>query len=99
MKKEGKVEVKLIGTRHGEKLFESLLGTEERVRALDQGEYFKVPLDSRSLDYQIYFEKGSQINEPVDSYNSHNTEQLEVNQVVELIENLPEFEKYMRANA
>lgn len=96
MKKEGKVQLNYIGTRHGEKLYESLLGTEERARALDQGEYFKVPLDSRSLDYQIYFEKGNQVTPAIESYNSHNAEQLEVNQVVDLIERLPEFEKYKR---
>jgi UDP-glucose 4-epimerase len=99
MKKEGKVELKYIGTRHGEKLYESLLGTEERARALDQGDYFKVPLDTRSLDYQIYFEKGSQLSGEDVSYNSHNTEQLDVHQVVDLIENLPEFQKYMRMNS
>jgi UDP-glucose 4-epimerase len=98
MKKEGKVQLKYIGTRHGEKLYESLLGTEERARAFDQGEYFKVPLDTRSLDYQIYFEKGSQATGAEESYNSHNTQQLDVNQVVDLIENLPEFQKYMRLN-
>jgi UDP-N-acetylglucosamine 4,6-dehydratase len=96
MKKEGKVEFKYIGTRHGEKLYESLLGTEERARSFDQGDYFKVPLDTRSLDYQIYFDKGNQAIGEAQSYNSHNTTQLEVQQVVELIEGLPEFQKYMR---
>jgi UDP-glucose 4-epimerase len=99
MKKEGKAEIKYIGTRHGEKLYESLLGTEERARAFDQGDYFKVPLDTRSLDYQIYFEKGNQISGAEVSYNSHNTEQLEVQQVVDLIESLPEFQKYMSLNS
>lgn len=96
MKKEGKVELKFIGTRHGEKLYESLLGTEERARAFDQGDYFKVPLDTRSLDYQIYFDKGNQAIDAEESYNSHNTVQLDVNQVVDLVEGLPEFQKYMR---
>lgn len=96
MKKEGKVELKFIGTRHGEKLYESLLGTEERARAFDQGDYFKVPLDTRSLDYQIYFDKGNQAMDAEESYNSHNTVQLDVNQVVDLVEGLPEFQKYMR---
>jgi UDP-glucose 4-epimerase len=98
MKKEGKVELKYIGTRHGEKLYESLLGTEERARAFDQGDYFKVPLDTRSLDYQIYFDKGNQATGAAESYNSHNTVQLDVDQVVDLIEGLPEFQKYMRLN-
>lgn len=98
MKKDGKVLVKYIGTRHGEKLYESLLGTEERARASDIGEYFRVPLDTRSLDYQIFFEKGNNAPVEPESYNSHNTEQLEVHQVVELIEGLPEFQRYMRQN-
>lgn len=98
MKKEGKVKLKYIGTRHGEKLYESLLGTEERARAFDQGDFFKVPLDTRSLDYQIYFDKGNHATGTEESYNSHNTIQLDVNQVVNLIEGLPEFQKYMRLN-
>lgn len=99
MKKEGKVELKYIGTRHGEKLYESLLGTEERARAFDQGDYFKVPLDTRSLDYQIYFDKGNPVTGGEESYNSHNTVQLDVDQVVDLIVGLPEFQKYMRLNS
>jgi UDP-glucose 4-epimerase len=91
---EGKLEIKNIGTRHGEKLFESLLGTEERARAVDHGDYFRVPLDSRSLDYQIYFNKGQEEDNALEAYTSHNTEQLTVGQVVELITNLPEFEPF-----
>ncbi len=95
-KQVGKVKLKYIGTRHGEKLYESLLGTEERARAIDQGDYFRVPLDTRSLDYQIYFDKGNQGTGDPHSYNSHNTTQLDVQQVVDLIEALPEFQRYMR---
>ena len=98
MNVEGKVQIQNIGTRHGEKLYESLLGTEESVKAIDQGGYFRVPLDARSLDYQIYFEKGQESANEGQSYNSHNTVQLDVNQVVDLIQDLPEFQAYMRAN-
>ena len=98
MNVEGKIEIKHIGTRHGEKLYESLLGSEESVKAIDQGDYFRVPLDARSLDYQIYFEKGQESANIGESYNSHNTDQLDVNQVVDLIQNLPEFQTYMSAN-
>jgi UDP-N-acetylglucosamine 4,6-dehydratase len=91
---EGKVEIKNIGTRHGEKLYESLLGTEERARAIDHGDYFRVPLDTRSLDYQIYFEKGSQEVDQNEAYTSHNTKQLTVEEVVDLVRNLPEFAAY-----
>ena len=99
MNVEGKVEIQNIGTRHGEKLYESLLGTEESSKAEDQGEYFRVPLDARSLDYQIYFEKGQKAAGSGDSYNSHNTTQLDIDQVVELIRNLPEFLAYMKVNS
>jgi UDP-glucose 4-epimerase len=94
MRVEGKVKVTQIGTRHGEKLYESLLGNEEGSRAIDRGDYFQVPLDSRSLDYQIYFNKG-QIDSPEEAaYTSHNTHQLNIDQVVDLISNLPEFIEY-----
>lgn len=88
---EGKIEIQNIGTRHGEKLFESLLSTEERARSIDCGEYFQVPLDTRSLDYQAFFEKGSNPPNQVEAYTSHNTEQLTVEQVANLIRSLPEF--------
>lgn len=89
------LEIQIIGTRHGEKLFESLLGTEERARAIDCGDYFRVPLDTRSLDYQIYFEKGQEQLSSMDAYTSHNTSQLNVNEVIDLLRQLPEFKKYV----
>lgn len=91
MKMEDKVEVKTIGTRHGEKLYESLLGVEERFRAIDKGDYFQVPIDARSLDYQIYFDKGQSEDSYFEAYTSHNTKQLSVDEVVQLISQLPEF--------
>ena len=94
-----RIEIKNIGTRHGEKLFESLLSVEERVRAVDQGEFFKIPLDTRSLDYQAFFEKGQEL--PLnndESYNSHNTNQLSVEEVASLISNLSEFIAYREMN-
>lgn len=83
-------EVNLIGVRHGEKEFESLLGTEERATAQDLDGYFRVPLDTRTLDYGIYFEDGLKSQLPIDSYNSSNTEQLNVEQVKALFLTLPE---------
>lgn len=91
---ESKIEIQNIGARHGEKLYESLLGTEERERAIDHGDYFRVPLDTRSLDYQIYFEKGQGQIEQQSSYTSHNTTQLTVEDVVDLVSGLPEFDVY-----
>ena len=88
------IETRIIGTRHGEKEYEALLGSEERARSEDEGDYFKVPLDTRSLDYQIFFERGfaSPIGEP---YTSHNTKRLGVEEVVQLIQNLPEYKNFV----
>jgi UDP-N-acetylglucosamine 4,6-dehydratase len=91
---EGKIEINEIGIRHGEKLFESLLGSEEASRAVNHGEYFQVPIDARSQDYQIYFSKGQRDIHKEDAYTSNNTVQLGVDQAVELITNLPEFLDY-----
>jgi UDP-glucose 4-epimerase len=96
---EDRIQINNIGTRHGEKLFESLLSVEERVRALDQSDFYKIPLDTRTLDYQAYFEKGQDL--PVndnESYNSHNTNQLSVDEVVKLIGKLSEFTAYRELN-
>jgi UDP-glucose 4-epimerase len=84
-----------IGTRHGEKLFESLLSSEESIESIDMGNYFRVPLDSRSMDYQIYFTKGRGVEENPEPYTSHNTERLNATQVGELISSLPEFKRFM----
>lgn len=89
--KKGKIEIQRIGVRHGEKHAEALLASEERSRSEDLGTYFKVPLDTRSLDYQIYFEKGQSVAEYVDPYTSSNTAQLKVDQVAQLIIDLPEY--------
>ena len=84
-----KVEVKIIGTRHGEKLFESLLSKEEAVRSIDMGNYFKVPADSRDLNYAQYFESGSEKIEMVEEYNSHNTYRLNKEELKSLLLDLP----------
>jgi UDP-glucose 4-epimerase len=85
--------IDVIGFRHGEKLFESLLGTEERSFAQDLGDYFRVPLDSRDLNYEIYFEQGDQRETNLESYNSHNTTRLYKEQVIALLSQLPEVQK------
>ena len=71
-------EVRMIGTRHGEKLYESLLSREERARAEDLGEYFRIPPDGRDLNYAKFVEQGEQEFEAGDDYNSHNTTRLDV---------------------
>ena len=62
-----------IGTRHGEKLYESLLSSEEMLRAIDCGNYYRIPADSRDLNYAKYFEQGNATTELTEGYNSHNT--------------------------
>lgn len=85
------LETKTIGVRHGEKLFESLLGAEEMAKAEDKGSYFRVPLDTRTLDYEVFFEKGEDQPAPLDSYTSHNTQRLDKESVKALLLNLPEI--------
>jgi UDP-glucose 4-epimerase len=84
--------VDIIGVRHGEKEYESLLGTEERANSQDQGDYFRVPLDTRTLDYGIFYEDGSKTPTTAESYNSSNTTQLGVEGVKALLLSLPEVQ-------
>jgi UDP-N-acetylglucosamine 4,6-dehydratase/5-epimerase len=78
-------EVRIIGTRHGEKLYESLLSREEMARAEDMGRYFRVPADDRDLNYNKYFVEGETRVSAQEDYTSHNTERLDVSQVKELL--------------
>jgi UDP-N-acetylglucosamine 4,6-dehydratase len=70
--------VKVIGTRHGEKLYESLLSREEMARANDLGDYYRIPADSRDLNYSKYFVEGEASITTFDDYTSHNTHRLDV---------------------
>lgn len=74
-------EVKIIGTRHGEKLYETLVTREEMARAEDMGDYFRVPADNRGLDYDKYFVDGEQAISRVDDYHSHNTHRMDVEEM------------------
>ena len=80
-----------IGTRHGEKLYETLLSREEMAKAEDRGDYFRVPLDVRSLNYEVYFDQGDGSQARADDYTSHTTERLDVTGVTSLLKTLPEF--------
>jgi UDP-N-acetylglucosamine 4,6-dehydratase/5-epimerase len=88
-------ELKVIGTRHGEKLYETLGTREELARATDQGDYFRVAVDARDLNYGEYFDEGDHRESELDDYHSHNTERLDVDQVVELLMSLPVFVKLL----
>ncbi|CAN2173570.1 COG1086 Predicted nucleoside-diphosphate sugar epimerases [Candidatus Nanopelagicaceae bacterium] len=92
------VPIRNIGIRHGEKMFESLLSSEEHCKSEDLGDYFRVAIDDRTLNYKIYFEEGqSPSNEILSSYTSDSTNQLSATQVADLIKELPEFKKYMES--
>ena len=88
---EPKIDV--IGTRHGEKLYETLATREELARAEDQGEYFRVALDARDLNYGEYFDEGDVREAELEDYHSHNTERLDVTAVKDLLLALPDFQK------
>jgi len=77
--------IQIIGTRHGEKLYESLLSREEMARAEDMERYYRVPSDDRDLNYAKYFVEGETVVSSCDDYTSHNTERLGVDQVKELL--------------
>jgi len=74
-------EIRIIGTRHGEKLYESLVSREEMARAADLGRYYRIPADSRNLNYDMYFIEGQTSISQFDDYTSHNTRRLDVEQV------------------
>lgn len=77
--------IKVIGTRHGEKLFESLISREEMARAEDLGGYFRIPADTRDLNYDKYFVEGEPEISRFEDYTSHNTRRLTVEQVKEIV--------------
>ena len=78
-------EVKVIGTRHGEKLYETLVTREEMVRAVDMGDYYRIPCDTRDLNYDKFFTEGSEDVSKIEDYHSHNTRRLDVEGMKELL--------------
>lgn len=76
--KYGETEVKVIGTRHGEKLYETLVTREEMAKAIDMGNYFRIPCDSRDLNYDKFFTDGNEEMSKIEDYHSHNTRRLDV---------------------
>ena len=81
-------EIKIIGTRHGEKLYESLVSREEMAKADDMGRYYRIPADNRDLNYDKFILEGQPAANDVDDYTSHNTERLTVETIKELLLNL-----------
>ena len=85
MKVFGETETKIIGTRHGEKLYETLMTREEKLRATDMGNYFRIAPDGRSLNYDKFYVEGNVLTESDEAYTSHNTNRLDVDGVVKKI--------------
>lgn len=88
--------MKVIGTRHGEKLYETLLTREEMCRSEDHGDYFRVPSDSRDLNYNVYFSEGMAQLSAVEDYHSHNTRQFDVGEMMELLLKLSDVRDAMK---
>jgi len=80
-----KSEVKTIGTRHGEKLYETLVTREEMSRAIDMGAYYRIPCDARDLNYDKYFTEGNIDTAKIEDYHSHNTKRLNVEEMKKLL--------------
>ncbi|HBA7202606.1 TPA: polysaccharide biosynthesis protein, partial [Escherichia coli] len=90
---DSNIETKIIGTRHGEKLYESLVSREEMVKAEDMGRYYRIPADNRDLNYDKYIIKGQIDINKLDDYTSHNTERLNVEQIKALLLTLKYVQK------
>jgi UDP-N-acetylglucosamine 4,6-dehydratase len=86
-------EIKIIGTRHGEKLYETLCTREEMVKAEDMGDFYRIPADNRDLNYAQYFSEGEKEIDEIEDYNSHNTSQKDVEGMKILLSKLPLIRK------
>ena len=89
--KHSKSEIKIIGTRHGEKLFETLCTREEMVKAEDMGDFYRIPADNRNLNYDQYFSEGKEIKPDLVDYNSDNTKREDVEGVKNILLKLDLF--------
>lgn len=89
--------VRVIGTRHGEKLYETLVSREEMARAQDMGRYYRIPADNRDLNYNMYETDGEIKISQLDDYTSHNTDQLDARQVKQLLSGLDFIQEHIRA--
>ena len=96
MLKKPEHEVKIIGTRHGEKLYETLLTKEEMVKALDMGDYYRIPADNRDLNYNKFFEDGEEVITQAGEYHSHNTHRLNEEELKEMLLDLHEIQDELK---
>lgn len=90
-------EIRIIGTRHGEKLYESLVSREEMAHAIDMGGYFRIPADNRDLNYAKYFSEGEEKISSLDDYTSHNTQRLDINSIKALLLKLDYIQEELNA--
>jgi UDP-glucose 4-epimerase len=88
--------VQIVGTRHGEKLYESLVSREEMARVQDMQRYYRIPADNRDLNYAMYFTEGEKQISVLDDYTSHNTQRLSVAEVKELLLRLDFIQRHLR---
>ena len=89
--------VRIIGTRHGEKLYESLISREEMAKAEDMGDYYRIPADNRDLNYAQYFSEGKEKMSHLDDYTSHNTDRLDVERIKKILLELDYIKEELHA--
>jgi UDP-glucose 4-epimerase len=92
---KSKSTITVIGTRHGEKLYETLVNREDMVKAIDIGDYFRIPADNRNLNYAQYFSEGIPDVLKYEEYHSHNTKILNIEEMKQLLLKLPMMRKYI----
>lgn len=90
--------IQIIGTRHGEKLYETLVNREDMVKAIDMGNYYRIPADNRNLNYAQYFSEGKTEVDNFEEYHSHNTERLDIEGMKQLLFRLPIIQKEILGN-
>lgn len=89
-------EIRVIGTRHGEKLYEALMTKEESAKSIDMGGYFRIPADNRDLNYGKYFKDGEKILTEAEEYHSHNTHRLDEKEMRDMLIDLHEIQDELR---
>lgn len=90
---QAKVNIRNIGTRHGEKLYETLVTREEMANSIDTGQYYRIPCDNRDLNYDKYFVEGQEEISLIEDYHSHNTQRLDIEEMKQLLLKLPLIRK------
>ena len=89
--------IRIIGTRHGEKLYESLISREEMAKAEDLGRYYRIPADNRDLNYNKFFVDGETDISDAEDYTSHNTHRLDILQIKDLLKKLDYIQGQLNA--